>query len=171
MTLKPAVVEPRTQTWHLVGQLVLGLHQWPQVAGMATHNWLLLSTLKSPVSSLFMMLNVLFLPFSLIWPPHTHTLWWLAGPWVTFPFMLLGVVASGCLQPAWASCWRAGLRVACRSAGLCLSSSSHAALCGGRWGVCYGPSERSVGTHTAWHSRMQYKYLSVFLLLYYAAWI
>lgn len=86
-------------------------------------------------------------------------------------FVLLGVVASGCLQPAWASCWRAGLRVACRSAGLCLSSSSHAALCGGRWGVCYGPSERSVGTHTAWHSRMQYKYLSVFLLLYYAAWI
>ena len=104
---------------------------------MATHNWLLLSTLKSPVSSLFMMLNVLFLPFSLIWPPHTHTLWWL--------LLQAGHMASGPLGDIFILCCMASGRqvslsicAMCKTAGL--SSPSLAVLRGGRQGsVCLWP--------------------------------
>jgi len=86
------------QTWpSAVAQA--GTSQWPQVAGLATHNRLLLSTLESPVPSLFTLLKLLlfFLPSDnhtlarcdcSHWSLHTA----LADPWVTFSRKQLSMV-------------------------------------------------------------------------------
>lgn len=124
---------------------------WPQVAGMATQNRLLLS----PVSSRFMMLNEFCLFLSHLTTTCSHTV---VAPAAGCPragvtsFVLHGVVASGCRQLACASCWRAGLWEACRSAGLCLPLLMlHCMRVGGLCVCTACPClglERFVGTHT-----------------------
>lgn len=66
---------------------------WPRVAGQATHIRLFLSTLESPVASLFRLLKLFCFSFSPISPPHTCTSQWLllwvghmaGGPLCIFP--------------------------------------------------------------------------------------
>lgn len=53
-----------------------GTSPWPPVAGLTTHGRRLLSTLGSPIPSLFIMFKLLHVSFSPICLPHTHTLWW-----------------------------------------------------------------------------------------------
>jgi hypothetical protein len=68
-------------------QLSLGHHHGPRWLGWPLITRLLLSTLRSLVPSLSIMLKLLHFSFFPIWAPHTCTLWWLplqGGHWATF---------------------------------------------------------------------------------------
>lgn len=52
-----------------------GTLPWPQLAGLGTHNRLLVSSLESPVPFLFIRLKLLHFS-SPPMPPDTCTLWW-----------------------------------------------------------------------------------------------
>lgn len=84
-------------------------------ARLVTHNRPLLSTVESPVPSLFIQLKPLHFSFSPICPPQTCTLWWLQ--------LQAGHVACRPLDDLLHPHWKAGLWVAWQSTGLFLSSS------------------------------------------------